>query len=100
MDRIGEEFTWADLRDFVAHLPPTPETALYRVQNPNSWWWSPDMDFYAAMLNALQWANFQRGGGKGEKPKPVKRPKEAPKKGPKSVDDLQARKQRVRRGGG
>lgn len=49
------------------------------------------------MLNALQWANWQRGGGKGEKPKPVKRPKEDPKKGPKSLNELQQRKKSVKR---
>lgn len=100
MDDIGERFTWCDLRDFLNHLPPVTDTALYRAMNPRSWWWTPEMDFFAAVLNTLQWANWQRGNGKGEKPKPVKRPKEEPKKGPKSVDELLARRKTVRRGGG
>lgn len=97
---IGEGFSWPDLRDFIANLPPSGDTALYRVQNPRSWWWTPDMDLLAALLNTMQWANWQRGGGRGEKPKALKRPKEDPKKGPKSADDLQSRKSAVRRNGG
>ena len=65
--------------------------------------WRPDQDIMAGIPNTRLDRIGSRMGqviGKGEKPKPVKRPKEAPKKGPKSVDDLQARKQRVRRGGG
>ena len=50
------------------------------------------MDFMGAILNAVQWGNWQRGGGKGEKPTAVKRPREAPRKGPKSSDELAQRK--------
>lgn len=97
---IGESFTWNDLRDFVAHLPPMPDSALYRAQNPKSWWWTPEMDFLAAILNTGQWGNWQRGNGKGDKPRAIKRPKEDPKKGPKSADELQARRSKVRKQGG
>jgi hypothetical protein len=93
---IGEQFTWLDLRDFVGNLPPSPDSAVYRAQYPKSWWWTPEFDFLAATLNALQWANWQRGSGKGEKPKPVKRPKEQPKNGPISAEELQARKKSMR----
>lgn len=55
------------------------------------------MDFLSAILVTGQWANWQRGGGRGDKPKPIKRPKEAPKKGPKTSDDLEARKNAVKR---
>ena len=84
------------MRDFIANLPPVPECALYRAQYPNSWWWTPDMDFLSAILATGQWANWQRGGGKGDKPKPIKRPKEDPKRAPKTSDDLQARKNAVK----
>lgn len=94
---IGEAFTWVDLRDFVANLPPTGDCAFYRAQYPKSWWWEPSFDFMAAILNSLQWANWQRGGGKGDKPRPIKRPKDPPKKGPKSAEELQNRKQLVKR---
>jgi hypothetical protein len=96
---IGPGFPWTDFRDFVSNLPPSGESALYRAQNPKSWWWTPDMDFTAAVLVSLQWANWQRGGGRGEKPKPVKRPKEKPRVGvrsdPKSAADLAAKKQKL-----
>ena len=94
---MGEDFTWLDLRDFLNHLPPTSDSAVYRARYPNSWWWSPDFDLLAAMLNTLQWANWQRGGGRGDKPKVVKRPKEQPKKGPTSVDELDERKKVVQK---
>lgn len=68
--------------------------------NPDSWWWETDFDFLAGILNAVQWGNWQRGGGKGDKPKPVKRPREKPKKGPKTVDELAARKRALKRNGG
>jgi len=94
---IGEVLPWTDLRDFISHLPPCEDTALYRAQYPKSWWWRPEFDFLAAMLNALQWANWQRGGGKGDKPKPIKRPKDGPqsKRQPKNAAELKARKTKV-----
>lgn len=90
-------FTWADLRDFIKFLPPNAESAVFRSSYPKSYWWTADHDFLSAILNALQWSNWQRGGGKGDKPKPVKRPKEDPKQGPKSLDELEARKQAVKK---
>ena len=80
VDDIGESFTWNDFRDFLQHLPPTADSALYRDQHPKSWWWTADHDFLAAVLTSIQWGNWQRGGGKGDTPKPVKRPLEKPKK--------------------
>lgn len=57
------------------------------------------MDFQASLLYALQVANWQRGGGKGSKPKPVKRPKDrslnAKRHDPKDSSELSARKQRM-----
>jgi|688.fasta_scaffold407274_2 hypothetical protein len=95
---LGEVFTWVDLRDFINHLPATQECALYRARFPKSWWWTPDMDFLSAILNTVQWANWQRGGNKSApKPKPIKRPKEAPKNGPKTSDELLARRSRIKR---
>jgi hypothetical protein len=92
---VGEVLPWPDLRDFINHLP-AGDSALYRARYPRSWWWTPDLDFMAALLNAVQWGNWQRGGGKGEKPSPVKRPKENPRSGPKSSDELADRKKTVR----
>lgn len=100
LEDLGPDFGWPDLRDFIANLPPTGESALYRVQFPKSWWWTPDHDFFAALLASLQWANWQRGGGKGPKPEPVKRPKEKRKSrvkvDPQSAEDLAARRERLK----
>jgi len=98
---IGEAFTWNDFRDFLTHLPPSADSALYRDQHPQSWWWTPDHDFLAAVLTSLQWANWQRGGGRGDKPTPVKRPLEKPKQAdgavPKTSEELAARKNALKR---
>jgi hypothetical protein len=97
---IGDDFTWIDLRDFITHLPPSQQSALYRSQHPKSWWWTPEIDFLGAALNAIQWGNWQRGGGKGDKPKPVKRPIEKPRavdgSVPKSAEELIARKKAMK----
>lgn len=93
LDDIGESFTWTDLRDFVLHLPQ--DSAVYRAKHPASWWWTAEIDFLAAVVTAIQWGNWQRGGGKGEKPKPIERPIDRPKTaaGPTSAAELKARKQ-------
>jgi hypothetical protein len=55
------------------------------------------VDFLSAMLHSLQLANWQRGGGKGEKPKAVKRPMETKpgRNRPVSRDELAARRQKL-----
>ncbi len=74
-------------------LPPTGDSAYYRSLHPRSWWWSPLFDFLAMILLTLQGANWQRGGGRGSRPKIQKRPsdKVAPVK---SVDELDERKRK------
>jgi len=84
LDDVGERLSWNDLRDFVTHLPPTSASAFYRKTHPQSWWWTPELDFLGAVLTATQWGNWQRGGGKGDKPKPT------------SAKDLQARKAKLK----
>jgi hypothetical protein len=97
---IGDEFTWSDLRDFITNLPPSQDCALYRVQHPQSWWWTPEIDFLGAVMTAIQWGNWQRGGGKGDKPQPVKRPVDKPKPTPGAVPassaELQTRKEALK----
>ena len=51
----------------------------------------------ASILLALQGANWQRGGGKGEKPKRLERPKETPSTaGVRTPEDLAARKAQLK----
>jgi len=95
---IGDALSWPEFRAFINNLEPSSRSALYRAQYPKSWWWTPEMDFLAAITHAVQSANWQRGGGRGPRPKPMKRPKEARKKTAKTVDpqsgnELAAKKQ-------
>lgn len=91
--------SWDEFRDFIAWMKPDGSSALFRAQHPNSWWWTPELDFMSALLYTGQVANWQRGGGKGSKPKPTKRPKDRPisarKHDPKDADELATRKQRM-----
>jgi len=99
LDDIGPGFTWPDLRDFIAFLPL--DSALFRARNPKSWWWTPEHDFLGAIVTSLQWANWQRGGGKGDKPRPIKRPQEKVRSrvkiDPQSADELAAKRERLKR---
>lgn len=101
LDDLGVRFTWADLKDFIEHLPPSGDSALFRAQHPRTWWWTPMFDFLAAILLGLQQGNWQRGGGKGPKPEPVKRPAEKRRStvhtDPVSAADLAAKKARIKK---
>lgn len=96
---IGPGLSWPDFRDFVTNLPPTADSALYRARMPESWWWTPELDFLGAVVNAVQWGNWQRGGGRGDKPKQPTRPMERPTRvqaDPVTPDELKARKQALK----
>ncbi|MGW4114824.1 hypothetical protein ACWEFJ_28450 [Actinosynnema sp. NPDC004786] len=58
--------------------------------------WTLDRHFLAAIVDLLQAANFQRGGGKGSAPKPVPRPA-APKQRVSGRDYLRAGRPKARR---
>ena len=73
--QIGSaELSWHELRVLIEHSDTG--SAVFRARNPKSWAWDVDTDLLAAILFTLQGANWQRAGGKGDKPKPVERPKE------------------------
>lgn len=62
---------WGRLRDWLGHLPA--DAALWRsMDHPRQWGWAEHLT--AAALYATQMGNWQRGGGKGRRPKPVKPP--------------------------
>jgi len=75
---VGRHLGWAEFRSFVEHLPPDPSSALWRARFPRSWWWTPEVGFQAAILHATQSGNWQRGGGRGQRPKPIQKPVDAP----------------------
>jgi len=68
----SEHLSWHDLRVFVQWLGN--DSAYYRARNPKSWPWDANTEFLSAILYVLQWANFQRAGGQGDKPKAIQRP--------------------------
>ena len=97
---VPERLTWADLRDFVNHLPPDGTSAYFRARHPESWWWRPEFDFFSEILLAAQVANWQRAdpARRGAVPKPAKRPKvKRANTDPSSVNDLEQRKAKLRR---
>jgi hypothetical protein len=51
------------------------------------------MDFYAAIVYALQGANWQRSGGKGPQPEHITRPPEEGEEEFSGADELAQRKQ-------
>lgn len=65
-------FTWGDLLDYCQHAPRDSQLA-YAVHGETVLWGVTD-HLLAAVVDALNAANWQRGGGKGPRPKPVKRP--------------------------
>ena len=93
---IGRTLGWRDFRDFLTWMPPTAESAWYRSRKPNSWWVTPDLQLLAGILYATEGANWQRGGGAGNQPKPVKFPEDR-KVDVTGLDDLAQRRDRLRR---
>jgi hypothetical protein len=79
-------------------LPPTADSAYFRALHPKSWWWTPQTDFLAEILAAVQGGNWQRGGGKGPQPQPVKRPDQDDKPTPAlpSADELTLQRDALR----
>lgn len=65
-------FSWHDFRVFVEHLGTN--SALFRARHPRSWQWDVNTEFLSAILHVLQGANWQRSGGRGKKPKHIRRP--------------------------
>lgn len=92
---IGRGLTWRDLHNFLRWIPPVAESAYYRARKPNSWWVTPELQLLAGILYAGEGANWQRGGGQGKPPNPVKFPEDV-EVSLKDSDELKARKEAVR----
>jgi len=65
--------TWRRLRVLVERLPRS--SALVRETEGSIVDWSTSDYLLARIATTLEWANWQRGGGKGDKPKPITPPK-------------------------
>jgi hypothetical protein len=63
---------WRRLRSVLTYLPST--SALARAVHGETAEWTVTEHLLAAAVDALHAANWQRGGGKQQKPKPIDRP--------------------------
>lgn len=63
--------TWRRLRVLMSQLPR--ESRLVRRLDPRAEWSATD-HLLASVIEALRAGNWQRGGGKGPRPRPLKRP--------------------------
>lgn len=74
--RLSDVFTgklsWRRLHVLVSQLPYDSQTSL--SVNGGEILWKHNEELLAAIVDILAVANWQRGGGKGQRPKPVKRP--------------------------
>lgn len=88
MSDIGtDRLTYTEFRSLLAYLPPDGTSAYFRARYPNSWWWEPHYGILSGILFAAEGANWQRAGGKGEKPEMITRPKEAYELAREAADD-------------
>lgn len=93
---IGGRLGWRDLLQFLKWMPPVAESAYFRSRRPNSWWVTPQVQVLAGILYAAEGANWQRGGGQGKPPKPMKFPEDK-NEIVMDKEELQARKDMIRR---
>ncbi|WP_197522008.1 hypothetical protein [Mycobacterium gordonae] len=63
--------------------------------HPGSWWWTSLHDFQSMILQAVQGANWQRSGGKGNAPKRIQRPDDRPPQ-VRTASELAARREAQR----
>jgi hypothetical protein len=93
---------WYRLRAIVTYLPPT--SALARSIHGEKALWTTTDHLLAAAVDALASGNWQRGGGKGKRPKPLPRPGETDAgartmgTGRMTVQDAQTFFERINRG--
>lgn len=69
---LGGVLSWRDLYVVVRNLPMS--SALARSMSGAEAQWGVTEYLLAQVVDALNGANWQRGGGKGQKPKPTPRP--------------------------
>ena len=65
--------TWGDVRVIVSN-PPLDSPLRRAFSDNHEWPWTRTDHLLALVVDVLQLANWQRGGGKGSKPKPIPRP--------------------------
>ncbi|MFB4265298.1 hypothetical protein [Nonomuraea sp. GTA35] len=71
-DLFNGSLTWRELRSYLSHMPR--ESALARALLGDDSPWGLNEQLLALAIDVLRQGNYQRGGGKGQKPKPLQRP--------------------------
>lgn len=71
LDAIGVDFSWLDFAAFVRFAPM--DSQLARAVGGHEQWTRTEV-LLASLIDTARGANWQRGGGKGAKPKPIKIP--------------------------
>ena len=69
-----DRLNWRDVQVLI--LEADQGSAIARHELGDAAFWTVDTHLLAGVLDALNGANFQRGGGKGKRPDPVPRPGE------------------------
>ena len=69
-----DRLNWRDVQ--VVILEADQGSAIARCELGESAFWTVDTHLLAGVLDALNGANFQRGGGRGKRPSPIPRPGE------------------------
>jgi len=71
LDDLGSSYSWADFAAFVRFAPPQSQlaTAIAGFEP-----WSRAEVLLATVIDTLRGANWQRAGGKGQRPKPIEIP--------------------------
>jgi hypothetical protein len=82
LDDLGSPgFSWIDLRAFLRWSPPTSAFSRSFHGEELIAWSDPKVHLLATIADLLAGANWQRGGSKGSKPKPIQRPGDRQKLG-------------------
>lgn len=89
LDDLGSPgFSWLDLRALMLWSPTTSAYARAALGTDVAQAAALDVQLLYLVVDLLAGGNWQRGGGKGSKPKPMKRPGQAKKVGGSTVMEL------------
>lgn len=69
LTQLGRGLQWRRLEALILGLAKTPGTLLHRELAGDDW--TLDQHLLAVIADRLGAANWQRGGGKGARPKPI-----------------------------
>lgn len=78
LDLGGERLTWRRASSLISLLPAESATVAAATGGDNAWGLKEQL--LAAAVDSIRQGNWQRGGGKGPRPKPIPRPGAGPTK--------------------